>query len=219
LAIELVWYGLFAMALLGLGQRAGNVLAVAVPASLLVLAALSLVVGARIPLGRPGLIHAAVLGFQVYRFRTGALSRRALWWNVASFVLITWLASIVSFGVFSHARLTLAQVIGPWTLAVVVFLGVVLTPALRHARALDRGPLPALGAASYSIYLLHPVAINLAGQYAPPTLLVPVSLALTGLLALGGYRLVERPGIAFARWLTRRPAVAVPPAASARVAA
>jgi len=140
-------------------------------------------------------------------------------WNVAVFLVVTWLASAVSFGVFAHAGLTLLQVIGPWTLAALVFLGAVLVPALRTAPLLEPGAVPAIGAASYSIYLLHPVAIVAAGDHAPPALFVPVSLGLTALFALAGYRLVELPGIALARRLTgsagRTPAPMASPGAEA----
>ena len=205
LIFELVWYAMFAAALLILGPRAGNVLAVAVPVCLLVLAAASLMAGWRIPLGRPGLIHAAVLGYQTFRYRTGALSSRGFGGSVAAFVAATWLASIVSFGVFVHGHVTLGQVLGPWTLATVIFLGVILWPRLRGSGLLDHGLAPRLGAASYSVYLFHPVAMAAALQYAPGAF-VPVAGVLTGLLAWGGYRLVELPGIALARRLTVRAA-------------
>lgn len=201
LVFELVWYALFAAALLALGPRAGNVLAVAVPLGLLALAALSLASGLRIPLGRPGLIHAAVLGYQAFRFRTGSLSARGFGWNVAAFLLVTWAVSAVSFGLFAHAHISLAQVLGPWTLATGLLLAVLLSSRLRGSALLDRGLAPRLGAASYSVYLLHPVAMATAAQYAPAAFL-PVAAALTALLAWGGYRLVELPGIALARRLT-----------------
>jgi peptidoglycan/LPS O-acetylase OafA/YrhL len=199
LIIELAWYGLFAASLITLGRRAGDVLAISVPLSLLVLAGLSLAVHARIPLGRPGLIHAAVLGYQVFRFRAGDISGQVLRLNVAVFLVVTWLASAVSFGIFTHERLNLMQVIGPWTLATALFLGVVLVPAVRSARLIERGLIPAIGAASYSIYLLHPIAMVAAQDHAPRALFLPVALGLTALLAVAGYRLVERPGIALAR--------------------
>ncbi len=213
LIFELAWYGLFAAALLALGPRAGNVLAVFVPVVLLVLAALSLASGLRIPLGRPGLIHAAVLGYQAYRMGTGALSPRGFGWNVAAFLGVTWLVSAVSFGVYTHAHITLAQVIGPWTLALGLFLAVLLVPALRGCALLAHGWVPRLGAASYSVYLLHPIAMAAALQYVPGAM-VPVAGVLTALLAWGGYRLVEMPGIAVARRLT-----AVRPSAAAMASA
>ncbi|MDB6139421.1 MAG: rane protein of unknown function [Verrucomicrobiaceae bacterium] len=53
-----------------------------------------------------------------------------------------------------------------------------------------------LGEVSYSMYLLHPVALWLVVQglpAAPPVIAVSVMLALAWLLAQAGYRIIERP--------------------------
>jgi len=214
LAFELAWYGLFAVAVLAWRERAADILSAGVPALLLVLAAGSLATGCRVPLGRPGLIHAAVLGYQAWRWRTGVCGARAFAWNLAAFVGVTWATAGVSFGLFSHARITLWQVIGPWSLALALFLAVIGLPALRGSALLERGPLPRLGAASYSVYLLHPIALAAVRQHGPaglgPVGFSGLALALTGALALAGYRLVELPGIALGKRLTRAASPASP---------
>jgi len=203
LPLELGWYALFAVGLIALGERAAPVLAAAVPAGLIAMALLSLALGLRIPLGRPGLIHAAVLGWQACRLRSGALSARAFAWNAAAFMGVTWLTAIVSFGHFAHARISLSQVLGPWTFATLLFLAVVLFGPFRSARVLATGWLPRLGAASFSLYLLHPLAIACSAQYAGRAF-VPVALVATAGLAMAGWRLIERPGITLAKRLTAR---------------
>jgi len=210
LIFELAWYGLFALALCLWKARAADMLAAIVPLALLGLAAVSLLSGFRIPLGRPGLIHAAVLGYQAYRLRVGECRPATFGWSLAAFVAVTWLTAGISFGLFTHPHLTVWQVIGPWMLALGLFLAVTMAGPLRRSAVLNRGAIPGAGAASYSVYLLHPIAIVAVLQHGPvgmgPGASVTSFLVLTGLLALAGYQLVERPGIAVGRRLTARKA-------------
>lgn len=209
LIFELAWYGLFALALCLWKGRGADVLGVIVPLALLVLAVASLLSGLRIPLGRPGLIYAAVLGYQAYRLRVGECRPAAFAWSVGVFVAVTWLTAGVSFGLFAHPHLTVWQVIGPWTLALGLFLVVTMARPLRRSALLNRGAIPLVGAASYSVYLLHPIAIVAVLQYGRglgDAGFAGAALALTGVLALAGYRLVERPGIAMGKRLTARKA-------------
>ena len=200
LSIELGWYALFAAALLRWKSRAAGRLALLVPAALVAMALVSLTSGTRIPLGRPGLIHAAVLGWQVLRWQRGELSRRALAANAALFLAVTWFCAVVAFGVFRHQKITLLQVLVPWTGASALFLAATCIAPLRESRLLSAGALPVFGAASYSVYLLHPVAAAAAAQYAPDAF-PAAALALTAVLAFAGYRWVELPGIALGRRL------------------
>lgn len=213
LIIELIWYGLFAAALLRFGPRAGDMLDRFVPLALVALTLLSLAIGTRIPLGRPMMIYAAVLGFQCLRRHRGELSDRQLARSFGVFAVTVLAASYVGFGVFRHPTITLAQAMGPWTLATLLFAAAVLVRPLREAAVVNAGVLPVLGAASYSIYLLHPFAIAVATEHAGSGYL-PVALGLTALLALIGYRGIERPGIALGRGVAAR--FAVPAAEAAR---
>jgi len=75
---------------------------------------------------------------------------------------------------------------------------------LRQARWLNSGPAPKLGAVSYSVYLLHPIAINAAALYIVPQWGPLVAIGGTLGLAFAAYYLIEQPGIACGRRLARR---------------
>lgn len=199
LAIELIWYAMFAITVVAFGPRAARVLDTAIPVCLVLLAVISLAAGIRIPLGRPTMVYAAVIGFQCFRHASGELSARGLAASVARFAAIALLCDFVAFGVFSHHAISLAQAIGPWMVGSAIFLIVVLIPRVRDHRWLNHGVMPWLGSLSFSIYMLHPVAIAMADRFAPGPLREVLALALTLGLATIAYRLVERPGIALGR--------------------
>lgn len=204
LIIEMIWYGLFAIVWQHSGSDAGRWLGWLVPVGLATLGLISWLIDTRIPLGRPTMIYAAVLGFQAFRAHRGEISTRALIQHVAVFLVVTSFTNIVAFGYFHHPRISLMQALGPWTVAPLLFFGFVRFPPMRTAPLLTQGLLPMLGRASYSIYLLHPVAIAIASTYLPAAMRVPASLALTAMLAALGYRLVELPGIAMGRAMVAR---------------
>jgi peptidoglycan/LPS O-acetylase OafA/YrhL len=56
-----------------------------------------------------------------------------------------------------------------------------------------------LGTISFSIYLLHPVALRLVTAYAPEAVMIPAVVGLTIALSATGYYGVERPGQALGR--------------------
>lgn len=199
LAIELIWYALFAIAISAFGSRAAGVLDMAIPLGLLALALVSLALGQRIPLARPTMVYAAVIGFQCFRHASGELPPRGLIGSVLRFAIVALVCDLVSFGVFSHRSISLAQAIGPWTVGAVIFLAVLLIPRLRDHPWLNRGVMPWLGTRSYSIYLLHPLTIALATRYAAGPGRVAMALALTVGLAALTFRLIEQPGIALGR--------------------
>lgn len=199
LAVELVWYALFAASFVLFGKRAADRLDVVIPVSFAALALLSLVIGVRIPLGRPTMIYAAVIGFQCFRFHAGEISTRQLVRSIFVFACVALSGTYVAFGIFAHPKLTLGQAIGPWIVATVIFLGWVLYRPLREARLLNSGLFPMLGAMSYSIYLLHPIATATADAYFVSDLQVPVAIALTVALAWLGFYFIEKPGIKFGR--------------------
>ena len=205
LSVEFLWYGIFALAYWRLGDRAGRWLAVAVPVVLVVLAILSLASGVRIPLGRLNLVYACVLGYQAYLFDKGVLDGRTLARQALLFVAVMVATNLVAFGAFHHAAIRLEHVVLSSVLCPAVFLAVICWGRLRNARVLNSGVLPITGSASFSIYLLHPVAIALAAQYAGSWPVAALwSLILTAMLGTLGYCLVERPGIALGRKLVPR---------------
>lgn len=199
LAVELFWYVLFAASFVAFGKRSADRLDIAVPLSLALMALLSLAIGIRIPLGRPLMIYAAVIGFQCFRFHAGDIGTRQLARSIGIFAGTALFSTYVAFGVFRHPNLTLAQAIGPWILGTIIFLCWTLVRPFREARLANAGLLPALGAMSYSIYLLHPIAAAAANRYVAEALQVPAAITLAVALSWIGYNVIERPGIALGR--------------------
>lgn len=204
LTIELIWYALFALLLKTSGTRAGDVSAIAAPAAMIALTLASLLIGSRIPLGRPGMIYAAVIGYQTYRFMAGEVSRGYWRSNLIGFLLVTLASNFVAFGIFHHPNITVMQAIGPWTLALLLFAASFALPGLRGQHGLGHPLLVGLGAISYSIYMMHPFAIAIGVHLGSPLLVVPAALALTLLFALVSYTLIEKPGIRAGRALAER---------------
>ena len=165
LMIEFIWYILFAVTYARWGDRAGSVLAVVMPVALLALTAGSIVTGIRLPLGRFNMLYACVLGYVAYLHDRKVVSGRMLGFNLAGFLAVNWISNAVAFGVFRHANVPLELVLWAWPLGLLAFFGVVLWPRLRTARMLNHGLLPAIGAASYSVYLLHPLGLAAGEQY------------------------------------------------------
>ncbi|MFM9976631.1 MAG: acyltransferase family protein [Sphingomonadaceae bacterium] len=209
LSVELIWYAMFAVFVLMFGKRAADRLDVLMPASLIMLTIASLAIGERLPLGRPTMIYAAVIGFQCYRFQFGEIDAARLRLSIVVFAIVGLVSNYVAFGYFQHPNLTMLQAIGPWVTATVVFLIWTLYRPLREVRLLNRGWMPVLGAMSYSIYMLHTFATSIAFTHFPPELQVLVACVLTLALAWAGYTFVEKPGIALGRRLSRR-SVALP---------
>jgi peptidoglycan/LPS O-acetylase OafA/YrhL len=212
LAIEFIWYALFVILMKTTGRRAGAISAFAAPTLMLLMTLASLAIGARIPLGRPGMIYAAVLGYQTYRYHEGEISERAWWINLLVFLLVTLASNSVAFGHFHHPKISLMQAIGPWTAALASFALAVGVPAIR--RALANSTVSWLGATSYSIYMMHPLAIALAVHLNDAIFVIPAALILTLGMALLSYRFVELPGIRLGRFLSTRKARPLRPAAA-----
>ena len=199
LAVELVWYIAFAASFRLFGNQAADRLDIFVPVTLGALTLLSVILQERIPLGRPTMIYAAVIGFQCYRFHVGEIDARYLARSITVFSVVALLATYVAFGVFTHPNLTVGQTIGPWIFATVTFLLFTLWRPLREARLLNYGLVPALGAVSYSIYLLHPIAAATAYTYLSQVFQVPAAIAMTLAVSWLGFHYVERPFMRFGR--------------------
>jgi len=125
-----------------------------------------------------------------------------------------WAASIVSLAVAFHPPFGLKWNGMGWTLSVFGWLCLPWIRAELAGRAAQpkAGPLERFGAATYSIYVFHPVCINLAKNHLRPQL--PAGLAAPwpmwwitmAAIAVGTaafYFLVERPSHRFARWAGR----------------
>lgn len=210
LSLELIWYAIFAIMVFRRGDRFAGPLVIGFPILLLAGAVLSLLIDHRIPLARPGMVYAAVLGCRVYAFHTGSLSREALARDALIFMAVMMVCNVVSFGHFVHTSITVGQVVVPWLAASTLFLIVMINPAIHRSRLFENRMLGWLGAMSFSIYLLHPIALAAAEAITRSIAMLPIALAITLLLAIAGYRLVELPAIALARRLTPRQPLAPP---------
>lgn len=206
LILELGFYALFAFGLLRWGDAGADRLLLLAAAAIIGLALVSIVIGSRVPLGRPLMIAAALLGWQRQRQDSGQLDAAGFRRRLALFLLVALVATGIGFGLFHHARLQLVAVVVPWLAAVALFLAG-LGPARRWPW-LARGWVPRAGAASYAVYLLHPLAIEAAARYLPDVRLAAAVLV-TALAAAAGHRLIERPGMALGRRLARPLAVPI----------
>ncbi|KPF78548.1 hypothetical protein IP88_03385 [alpha proteobacterium AAP81b] len=204
LIIEIMWYTLFGLSVTLFGKRAGDILDIVMPASLLALAAASLLLESRIPLGRPMMLYATVFGYQCYRHATGETDLRRFLLSIAVFLTTVLICTYVGFAVFQHAVMSFAQTLGPWLGGIATFLAIVFWPRLRDAPVFNAGWLPLLGTFSYSIYLLHPIAINAATHYFEGPLRMPIAVLLLVPLAWAGFRFVETPAIGMGRVWGRR---------------
>ena len=204
LILELIWYGMFAAAILMFRGRSISWLSVLAPAGLIALTVLSLVVHHRIPAGRIGMLYAAIFGMQAFRHFNGAIGTRRFSIDAVVFTGVMVVANAVAFGVFKHPTTTVYQAVAPWFVATTLFLIVYAPPRIRHAAVLKSPIIVTLGAISYSIYLVHPLVIA-AGE----TLLhgpARMAFVMIGTVAVSvlTYRLIERPGMEMGRRLAKR---------------
>jgi peptidoglycan/LPS O-acetylase OafA/YrhL len=201
LSLEVAWYTIFALTLTVVGQRFDDWLAVIAPVLLLSLVLLSLATGHRLPLARFGMIYAAILGARIYRHQIGFVSLRRVLVDLGIFLVVMAVSNIVAFGYFRHPSITMNQALYPWLAAPCLFAFVALVPRVRQAPLVNSDLIAWLGAISFSIYLLHPLAIDIALSYAPSGALTGVSLGLTLMLSVLGYYLVEVPGQRLGHWI------------------
>ncbi len=211
LSLELIWYSIFAVMLSWRGERFAEPLVIAFPLVLLGMAALSLAINHRIPLARPGMIYAAVIGCRVYAYQAGRLAGRRLAIEAGIFTIVMTVCNLVSFGHFVHPSITVWQAVVPWLLAIVFFLTVTVFPAVRGSALFDNRWLPWLGAMSFSIYLLHPFALAIAEAVSPSGWSLPLALVLTLAMSMVSYRLIELPFVRLSKTLTPRRPIALPP--------
>ncbi|MDO6416159.1 acyltransferase [Sphingomonas sp. BIUV-7] len=198
LILEFAWYALFAFGWRKFGSRSGSVLtstaALASAGSII----LSLAVGHRMPMGRIGMIYAATIGFQSFRWLSREIRTSTFVRDVFVFLSIMAVGNAVAFGHFHHPTITFAQSFWPWLFAPALFL-TILHPALRTTRIFENKGVARFGAISLSIYLLHPIAMAICLRIAPEFVNIVATLGLTIAMAWASFRWIEQPGIAFGR--------------------
>jgi peptidoglycan/LPS O-acetylase OafA/YrhL len=190
LSLEVAWYILFAFPLLFLGKRFDEFLSIAAPAGMIMLGIISIFLDHRLPLGRVGMIYAAILGCRVYRNSTHEVTLKRLLIDAGVFIMAMTVCNVISFGYFKHPNITMNQSVYPWITAPILFLLFRNVRGVRQSKIVNSSIIGSLGAISFSTYLLHSFAIFLAVAYAPSEFSLVVSIVLT----LAGYRLVELPG-------------------------
>lgn len=194
LSLEAAWYFLFAFSICFFGRPFFDRLPIIAPIVLVAAALFSVAIGHRLPLARPGLIYAAIIGCQFYRAVAGTISMRRMLVDLAIFVGVTAFDNVVSFGYFRHPNITAAQAIIPWILAAALFAIVALIPAVRNLTALKSRVVVWLAMLTFSIYMLHPLAWTVSVSMVPDIAVPFVAVALTILLSVASYYLVEAPG-------------------------
>ena len=202
LPIEFAWYGLFGLSFFLLGPRGLRLLGVAFPAGMAVLILFSLLMEIRLPFGRIGMLYAAVIGMQCYRFAEGEIGRREIVLSAFAFVLLMMAANGVAFGYFSHPAIRLHHALLPWLFASLLFfiaLFGVGTPQGRLGQLLLF-----LGRISFSLYLLHPIVMGLVHPHADGFAFIVAVCVLTVPLAWLSFTYVEKPGIELGRAMVRR---------------
>lgn len=204
LILEFFWYGLFAASLIVFGARTGRTFEYLFPVMMIILTCASLVSGIRLPLGRIGMIYAAVFGYQTYRHFEGQISTARFRINAAVFLATMFVSCVVAFGYFAHPTIKLHHALIPWMVAPVLFLAA--TSATVRNSAIMRNPVLAwLGSISFSLYLLHVIAIDVAHAAVGNGLaFILLTLVLTVVFAVVGFYGVERPGITLGRAVAAR---------------
>jgi peptidoglycan/LPS O-acetylase OafA/YrhL len=207
LSLEAIWYLAFTCLFVSaLNKKDAPIIAGTVALSLLA-ASLSLAQVARIPMGRVGFLDACVVGLLCYRYEQGSLVPKRFFGGVCLLLLVITLNLSVGF-YFRPGTSMLAPtyrcVMLSWALGVAVFFVPFLT---RGSSAWSNRLLTFVGKISYSIYLVHPILINMVSRLQltgiPFVALVFVSAIPVSTLT---YRFIEAPGIAFAHSLRKRTA-------------
>lgn len=204
LPIEFAWYTLFGLSFFLLGRRGLRLLSLAYPIGMVGLIALSLLLEIRLPFGRIGMLYAALIGMQCFRFAGGEIGRREILLSCGVFVGLMMVANWVAFGHFSHPNIKLHHALVPWALASLLFFVALFRIKLASPPSWIGQGLLFLGRISFSVYLLHPIVMGLVHPYAEGLAFIVAVCGLTLPLAWLSFTYVEKPGIEMGRALVRR---------------
>lgn len=203
LILEFAWYAVFATLWLWRADRGIALASMLTPVAFMGLTVGSYLVGVRLPLGRIGMIYAALLGARASLAYSGKVPMRRFAFDAVLFLSVMAIGNWVAFGHFHHPKISLMQALLPWLTAPMLFWGVMVMSY--HSRGgwwISR--IAPIGAVSYSIYLLHPFSITLAEALVREPYVLVTATALTMGLSLIVFRLVEQPGIALGQKLAAR---------------
>lgn len=197
----LVYASAAALHAMGWLRRAGH-LAVLLPAFVLTMGLWRPLAGATAwdPNSYRLAVLTALLGVLAYCHHQGEVSRATFLLTVAGlFASATAVLVMNSYLYPAHAwDVALCGFLATWGAALVPFTALVL---------LRDWEMPAwacyLGRISYSVYLCHPFVILALLAWAQTWLFLPAFLVLTLLIAVAGYHLVEKPGIALGQALEK----------------
>jgi peptidoglycan/LPS O-acetylase OafA/YrhL len=155
----------------------------------------------RFPAGYAFLPLSAFVGTVIYRYHAGQVQRRHLASLLGGLLLVGPGVAFINFDLFRRHGLpiTFCSAVTSWLAAYTIFL---VLFALRTKR------MPALllwcGQISYSVYLLHPLVVDLFTPLLPPGVRLPAVLLGSLGLARLTYRIIEQPMINLGRrWQTR----------------
>jgi peptidoglycan/LPS O-acetylase OafA/YrhL len=150
----------------------------------------------RFPAGYAFLPLSAFVGTVIYRYNAGQCRRGQLTALLGGLAIVAPVVAFLNFYLLPRRELPIAfcSVITSWLAAYMTFLALF---ALRSKR------MPAVllwcGDVSYSIYLLHPLVVDVCTPRFSPALRLPVVLAGSLSLAWLTYRMIEKPMINLGR--------------------
>lgn len=204
LSVEFAWYGFFAIYFLYFGHRRVVEASLVFSAGMMVLALLCLALEIRAPMGRIGMIGAALLGYVFCCWHLRMVAGRAVVLVAIVFGCATVLGQWVSFGYFDHPQMSLFNAQSAWLLALAAF---VCVAGVRHVwtHAFWRHPgLTMLGRLSFGIYLIHMPVLQILGNVFEGAALIGAATILTLFVSELAYRYVEVPSNAAGKWLMQK---------------
>jgi len=193
LLLEMVWYvGIALLFLLGLNRRT-RLLAFLAAAGVAALAAASLVLDRRLPMGRICLLQSCLVGMIFFRaYQQEMKIREALLWLAINMVA-TSLAIWTAFGHFQHKEFAFSCVAPSWLAGYGLFFGLFF---VRESRLAKSWLLDYIGEISYSVYLLHPLVLySLSAWLGASWQAFLLTLAISLPAAHFSYHWIEKPAI------------------------